>query len=196
MALIADKKTIQALGSQMNMNAAAKPSAYAFKMMQKMGWKEGSGLGKNEDGNAKHIVIHKREDSVGLGNDKNSTAAMLHEQWCHKSFSNKLDSFKAKLAAMCSDDDDDEDKAEKKKKRKDKSKKRSRKERDSEAEIISSDSKKARVTSADEDEGINIDYDALFKATGGARLGMRARREQKGKIKRTEGSVTADSATK
>lgn len=186
MALIADKKTIQALGSQMNMNAAVKPSSYAFKLMQKMGWKEGSGLGKNEDGNAKHIVIRKREDSVGLGNDSQLTAAMIHEQWCTKSFSSKLDSFKAKLAAICSSDDDDE--GDKKKKRKEKkSKKRSRKERDSAGDAISDDVEATKRTDSDED-GINIDYDALFKATGGARLGMRARREQKGKIKRTEGA--------
>ena len=34
-------------------------------MLQKMGWGEGKGLGKNEDGMSVHIKIKKRADHVG-----------------------------------------------------------------------------------------------------------------------------------
>ena len=39
-------------------------------MLQKMGWKKGKGLGKNEDGSTLHIKVKKKEDSQGLGLDE------------------------------------------------------------------------------------------------------------------------------
>ena len=45
-------------------------SHFGSKMLKKMGWKEGDGLGKNSDGMKEHIRISKREESVGLGADK------------------------------------------------------------------------------------------------------------------------------
>jgi hypothetical protein len=48
--------------------------------------------------------------------------------------------------------------------------------------------KKKRKAESDNEEASNEPtFDDLFKATGGARLGMRARAKQLGKIKRTEG---------
>ncbi|RYG69442.1 hypothetical protein EON64_02725, partial [archaeon] len=57
--MLLDKKTVQKLGSSLNHTSASKPSGYAVKLMEKMGWKEGQGLGKNEDGMASHVVISK-----------------------------------------------------------------------------------------------------------------------------------------
>eukprot|EP01036_Dinobryon_divergens_P023197 gene23197-31517_t len=42
-------------------------SGFGFKMLQKMGWKEDKGLGKNETGIVSSVKIKKRENSVGLG---------------------------------------------------------------------------------------------------------------------------------
>lgn len=47
----------------MNDLNASKPSAFALRQMEKMGWTEGKGLGKNEDGISNSIKIHKREDN-------------------------------------------------------------------------------------------------------------------------------------
>lgn len=41
----------------------------AMKMLGKMGWKEGSGLGVNEDGMSTHIHVRKRREGTGIGAD-------------------------------------------------------------------------------------------------------------------------------
>lgn len=43
----------------------ADKSSFGFKMMQKMGWDKGKGLGKNEDGMATHVKIKKRQENLG-----------------------------------------------------------------------------------------------------------------------------------
>jgi Pin2-interacting protein X1 len=48
----------------------ADKSKFGYKMLQKMGWKEGKGLGKDEDGMDTHVHIKKRsemESSLGIG---------------------------------------------------------------------------------------------------------------------------------
>jgi hypothetical protein len=42
-------------------------SGFGFRMMQKMGWKEDKGLGKNESGIVDNVKIQKRETGLGLG---------------------------------------------------------------------------------------------------------------------------------
>lgn len=182
----------------MNDAAGSKPNAYAMKLMEKMGWKEGQGLGKNEDGMAKHIIITKREDNMGLGLDNSKAADSVQEQWWHNSFSQTLAIFSSNIQGSDSDDDSKNKKKGKKKDKKNKKdKKTSKKEKataSSENNEVNNDEKKSSKKRKREEEtsGLgttdSINYDELFKATGGARLGMRARREQKGKILRTEGA--------
>ena len=38
-------------------------------MLTKMGWTEGKGLGKKEDGMATHVKVKKKNDAMGLGAD-------------------------------------------------------------------------------------------------------------------------------
>jgi Pin2-interacting protein X1 len=42
-------------------------SEYSKKLMVSMGWKEGNGLGKNQQGTRDCVQIRRREDNVGLG---------------------------------------------------------------------------------------------------------------------------------
>ncbi len=44
---------------------SADKGGFGFKMLQKMGWSEGKGLGKNEDGRVKHVKVALRADNVG-----------------------------------------------------------------------------------------------------------------------------------
>eukprot|EP01033_Poteriospumella_lacustris_P001131 gene1132-827_t len=164
-----------------------------------MGWKEGQGLGKNEDGMAKHIVITKREDNMGLGLDNSKAADSVQEQWWHNSFSKTLANFTSSMQGSDSDSDDSSKKNKKKKdkkknkkeKKSSKDKKKTKKSSDDPDNSNSQESKGSKKRKREEEfvseEPGSINYDELFKATGGARLGMRARREQKGKILRTEG---------
>lgn len=161
--MLLTKKSITKLGTQMNENAGSKPSNFAMKQMEKMGWTEGKGLGKTESGISKHLTITKRDDSAGLGSEAVAARATdATDTWWHDTFATNL-------------------KAMQKKSKKSKS----------------GDSKK-RKSGDDEvehhDEG-PLSYDDLFKATGGARLGMRARADQKGKLKRTEDQMANKAGT-
>ncbi len=159
-----NKKTLNQLGSRMNDTVASKPSGIALKLMEKMGWKEGQGLGKNETGLVKHIVVAKREENLGLGSNVYENLDHVTENWWHNAFSNNLNNIRNKLNVDVNSDDE-------------KSKKKKKKSRKDEKH-----SKTVKLQFTDPPS-----YDDLFKATGGVRLGMRARREQKGKILRTEG---------
>lgn len=167
MELLVNKKTLNQLGSRMNDTVASKPSGIALRLMEKMGWKEGQGLGKNETGLVKHIVIAKREENLGLGSNTHENLDHVTENWWHSAFSNNLSNMRNKMNLDSDSDENDKSKKKKKKKKSNKEKK---------------DDKIPKMQVTDPPS-----YDDLFKATGGVRLGMRARREQKGKMLRTEG---------
>lgn len=48
-------------------------SDYAKRLMAKMGWTEGKGLGKKETGQTECVQVRRRDDGLGLG-VKSSTA--------------------------------------------------------------------------------------------------------------------------
>jgi Pin2-interacting protein X1 len=153
------------LASTMNEKSAAPISSTSFaaKQMAKMGWKEGTGLGKKRDGIVTHIKVQKREDLMGLGVEKERTRKLGTEgMWWSSNVSETL----MKLQANKSD----KKKSKKSKKdKKDKSKKKSKKK-----------SKEVSMKVYTDEE--------LFEATGGARFGMRAQRRAEGKWQRTESS--------
>ena len=45
-------------------------SRFGSKMLEKMGFKEGQGLGKNDDGITECIQIKRRDDGAALGAEK------------------------------------------------------------------------------------------------------------------------------
>lgn len=44
-------------------------TGFGFRMLQKMGWSEDKGLGKNETGMVSHVKVKAREQGLGLGLD-------------------------------------------------------------------------------------------------------------------------------
>ena len=71
---LAGSKLKNKLGAQLNESAAtpmvADKGSFAMRMMSKMGWEEGGGLGKDGEGMKTHIRVKKREDEVALGREK------------------------------------------------------------------------------------------------------------------------------
>ncbi|KAI8819545.1 uncharacterized protein EV422DRAFT_568516 [Fimicolochytrium jonesii] len=43
---------------------------FGHKMMEKMGWTEGKGLGANEDGHTDHVKVRLKENNLGIGADR------------------------------------------------------------------------------------------------------------------------------
>ena len=59
------KKQARKLASRMNDGVASKPSAFALKQLQKFGWKEGEGIGKNKQGVKSYVKVEQREEQEG-----------------------------------------------------------------------------------------------------------------------------------
>jgi hypothetical protein len=149
------------LGANLNESVASGVNQFARAQLEKLGWKEGDGLGKERKGMATHIRVTKRIDEQGgLGaTSSNIDPVVTTDQWWKSSVGNTL----AKLAAT--------KKSKKDKKKKDK--KRTHKD----------------DTSSTNSKRIYTDEE-LFQATGGVRFGMRAQTQQKSKWKRAESNDT------
>ena len=144
-----------------NERVSAPTSNIAKKMMESMGWKDGDGLGAKGDGRKSHIAT-KKNGADGIGYGKQERTKRRDELWWADVYG----------------------KDEKKKKKK-KSKKKRKKDVVVDNDITNNSNKKQKVVDNESDSDSDIDTQ-LFKACGGARLGMRARGEQAGKFKRTE----------
>ena len=143
--MLMTKKTTEKRGLSIYDGAGSTISNFAKRQMEKMGYVEGQGLGKSNQGLTKHIKAVKKDDNAGLGIQEKSYEE-APENWWHDAFSKQLQTFTSK-------------------------KKKKNKLNDAVVEAPPT-------------------YDELFAATGGARLGMRARASQKGKIMRTEGGTS------
>lgn len=44
---------------------SADKSNFGFKMLEKMGWAEGKGLGRKEDGMSTHVRVKRRTENLG-----------------------------------------------------------------------------------------------------------------------------------
>lgn len=183
---LATKKTMARLSASLNESAAdashMKQSSFARKQLEKMGWSEGTGLGKKRDGMVTHIRAKKREESVGLGGERKIVEEQSDMWWMDNVGSTlaRLQQAK-KRKSMSSDngsDDDSKDRKKAKKKSKQSKSKSDKKEKKRSKKKKSKDSESGVVKTYTDHE--------LFVATGGARFGMRAQRRAEGKWARTE----------
>ena len=179
------RKTMRKLQSRANnehFTAAPDKESFGRAMMEKMGWAEGKGVGKNEDGMRTHIRAQKR-GAEGLGAEKGNAK------------------FEGDNAKSCVETGWYLDVFNKNKKKKKKKKKKKRKKKGTKRKRSSSgdddDGKSSAASSSDEDDddapptdtttprAIPTDAE-LFAATGGAMLGRRAcpRYGEAGKHKR------------
>ena len=84
------------LADTLNKNWKNDKSGFGFKMLQKMGWKEDKGLGKDGSGMVTAIKVQKREIGLGLGGEENVDHAG-NKAWTatSASFNSVLDILKA-----------------------------------------------------------------------------------------------------
>lgn len=182
---VCGKKLRAKLGGTLNESAASHSPAllpasqsFAKRQLEKMGWREGTGLGKRRDGMQRHVAIKQREDEMGLGREKEK-AREIGNVWWKDSVGGTLARLqqqkknKTKEKGEDGRDGDDEKKRRKDEKKREKKSKRTKSDEDGSSSISTS----AIRTYTDEE---------LFEATGGARFGMRAQRRAEGKWKRTE----------
>lgn len=173
---IAGKKLQSRLSSTLNESATSHSPAllssqqsFAKRQLEKMGWTEGTGLGKNRTGRVDHVKAKQREDNMGLGREKEKAKEMQNTWW--------KDSVGGTLARLQQQSKDNK-KSKKKKDKKKKSKKGSKQSSgESTSESRDRTSTKSIKTYTDEE---------LFAATGGARFGTKGGRRAEGKYKRTE----------
>jgi Pin2-interacting protein X1 len=69
----------------------------AFRLMTQMGWEEGTGLGKNQQGIKSHVRVRQRKDNSGVGTDEQKKAAANWTVNTHI-FDNILKNLKVKAA--------------------------------------------------------------------------------------------------
>ncbi len=95
---LAGSKLRNRLGSQLNESSGSGVPAFAKAQLEKLGWKEGEGLGKRRQGMASHIKVVKRADGLGLGESTLDPAihqSLAANDWWKNSVGDTL----AKLAA-------------------------------------------------------------------------------------------------
>ena len=184
---VMSKRQIEQLGSRANERVSAPVSDFARRQLEKFGWKDGQGLGKEGKGMVSHVAVEKKIDSQGIGAEAVSAEEEVKAaSWWH-------DAYASKLANIEVDSDSDSDDGDDKKRRKKKDKKNKKKKRDKPS---SSSSSSSSAGVGESGEIVMPTFEELFAATGGARLGMRAHagRRQNGKFERAEKGVTGGAA--
>jgi len=173
---IAGKKLQSKLSSTLNESATSHSPAllssqqsFAKRQLEKMGWTEGTGLGKNRTGRVDHVKAKQREDNMGLGREKEKAKEMQNTWW--------KDSVGGTLARLQQQSKDNK----KSKKKKDKKKKSKKGSKQSSGESTSESRDQTSTTHIKTYTDLE-----LFAATGGARFGTKGGRRAEGKYKRTE----------
>lgn len=101
------KKTLRKLGENVNDVVASGPSTFGVEALKKFGWKEGQGLGKNQQGRASYVRVVKKvirrdtmvsqnfvDKSVNLQDDKRGIGCAdvnkesFSENWWQQGFKN------------------------------------------------------------------------------------------------------------
>lgn len=151
---------------------SADTSRFGFKMLQKMGWSEGKGLGVNEDGATGHIKTKKKDNSRGLGADVGQ-----NDRW-----DNTMGNFNGVLSKLASADSPAAAEPGKKKK-----KRKGKKEKKEKADGASKGKKKRRREGEQsQEDGEEQAAGKKKRRTKEERQARKERREQKKKRPKKE----------
>eukprot|EP01039_Chlorochromonas_danica_P010054 gene10054-11125_t len=114
-------------------------SGFGYRMLQKMGWSEDKGLGKDGSGMTSHLKMKKRDVGLGLGMEGVVDDTVGSKAWSSTvtSFNSVLDILKNNYRKDVSDEESSKNKKKKNKKEKKEKKKRKRDEVEEDAEEVS-----------------------------------------------------------
>ena len=90
-------------------------SDFGSKILEKFGWKEGEGLGKNKSGIKETIQIKRREENIGLG--KKKIKEKWNDTWWENSYNNILKNIKGEKNKKIEENSSSEEEEEEKLKR-------------------------------------------------------------------------------
>ncbi|WP_411023685.1 G patch domain-containing protein, partial [Salmonella sp. s51228] len=65
------RKKVKRSNDPQNLLWSSDKEKFGYKMLEKMGWREGEGLGISKTGITKHISVSVKSDNKGLGADSN-----------------------------------------------------------------------------------------------------------------------------
>ncbi|KAG0369512.1 PIN2/TERF1-interacting telomerase inhibitor 1 [Gamsiella multidivaricata] len=152
-----------------NLHWANDTNKFGLKMMEKMGWSHGKGLGAKEDGVQEHVKVRLKENNLGVGATKKTSDNWLGNTDAFSKLLADLNERVEKDAAQNdsksdsssdnqSDVETDEKKSSKKSKKEEKEKKskKEKKEKKDKREKKSSKSKSKRSSDEDSEEKNNI----------------------------------------
>eukprot|EP00029_Vermamoeba_vermiformis_P002945 TRINITY_DN13312_c0_g1_i1.p1 TRINITY_DN13312_c0_g1~~TRINITY_DN13312_c0_g1_i1.p1 ORF type:complete len:321 (-),score=43.90 TRINITY_DN13312_c0_g1_i1:1-930(-) len=74
---MSSEKLMKRMDDPNNLKWAEDKDRFGYKMLLKMGWSDGKGLGANEDGLTTYVKVDKRQDNRGIGAEQKS------ETWVH-----------------------------------------------------------------------------------------------------------------
>ncbi|KAJ2757289.1 hypothetical protein GGI19_000109 [Coemansia pectinata] len=120
---------------------------FGFKMLEKMGWSEGKGLGANEDGMKEHVKIKLKTNNFGIGADKKNIRNWLENADGFSELLSRLNS-DANTPSENNDDDDDDKKKKRKKDEKKRLKKEAEQKSDSDTAVATAESTETVLNAA------------------------------------------------
>ncbi|KAJ2831275.1 hypothetical protein FBU31_002307 [Coemansia sp. 'formosensis'] len=115
---------------------------FGFKMLEKMGWSEGKGLGANEDGMKEHVKIKLKSNNFGIGADRKNIRNWLENA---DGFSELLSRLNSDTNTPSETADSDESKKKRKKEEKKKLKKEA-KEAEQKSDVATAESVESTET--------------------------------------------------
>lgn len=95
------RKKVKRSRDPQNLEWSSDKEKFGYKMLEKMGWREGEGLGISNTGITKHISVSVKSDNKGLGADSN----FKYYDWKGE-FDNVLKSMNKASSLSYSDDDE------------------------------------------------------------------------------------------
>jgi len=213
---LSGRKYRDKLGSTLNESVAAPITGFALAQMEKMGWSDGKGLGKQESGITTHIKASKREDEVGLGQEKEKGKEVSEkDRWWSEGMEGTMFRMAERKRRKKEKKLLKEKKTKKEKKsmkslkslkslKSKKSKKKNKKFDTESSSSSSSSSSEPEIDSKKEDEDIMANFrskgfvsdEALFEATGGVRLHRGKVWAREGKWGRAEGAALTEEEQK